>query len=123
VIWEVAVGEVLTYERELGNVRDRYAVTVKDRTIIGHLTRKVLRVCSFFLRRGGTVRCIVTGITTASIGIDLKCIDSNKIIRVKIISCIKFFVLYYNHEIFLQQNFQIYSINRMNTSGSLKWKS
>ena len=47
VIWEVAVGEVLTYKRESGNITDRYAVTVKkDRTIIGHLTRKVSCVCS-----------------------------------------------------------------------------
>jgi len=78
------------YDRELGNIRDRYAVAVKDRMIIGHLMRKVLCVCSLLLRRGGTVRCIVTGITTANISIDLKCIDCNKIIPVKIISCIKF---------------------------------
>ena len=62
-IWEVAVGEVLTYKE---NIRDKYAVAVtKDRTIVGHLTRKVLHVCSLFLRRRGTVRCTVTGITTS----------------------------------------------------------
>ena len=64
-ISEVADSEVLLYERESGNVTDRYTVAVKkSRTIIRHLTRKVLHVCSLFLRRGGTVRCTMTGITT-----------------------------------------------------------
>jgi len=65
-IWEVAVGEVFTYERESGNITDRHTVAVKNRTIIGHLMRKVLRVCSLFLRRGGTIRCTVTGIRRCS---------------------------------------------------------
>lgn len=43
-IWEAAVGVVYTrVQRESGNAEDRYAV---DRTIIGHLPRKVLHVCS-----------------------------------------------------------------------------
>ena len=51
-IWEAAVGEVLACEREPRNATDRYAVAVKkDGTIIGHLPRKVSRVCSLFLRR------------------------------------------------------------------------
>ena len=34
------------------NASDRYAVAVKrEGTIIGHLSRKVSRVCSLFLRR------------------------------------------------------------------------
>jgi len=41
VISEVAVGEVLLYERESGGVTDRYIVAVKkERMIIGHLTRR-----------------------------------------------------------------------------------
>ena len=50
--------------REPHNVQDRYAVAVKKtRTIIGHLPGRLLRVCSFFLRQGGTVGlfCTVTG--------------------------------------------------------------
>ena len=61
-IWEAATGEVLICERELHNSRDRYAVAVKRMgTIIGHLPRKLSRVCSLFLRRGGTIDCTVTG--------------------------------------------------------------
>ena len=34
---------------------DRYAVAMKkEGTITGHLTRKLLQVCSLFLRQGGT---------------------------------------------------------------------
>ena len=41
-IWEVAVGKILSCEREPRNAADRYAVAVKkDRTIIGHLPMKV----------------------------------------------------------------------------------
>ena len=61
-IWAAAVGEVLVCEREQRNAADRYAVAVKkDGTVIGHLPRKVSRVCSLFLRRGGTIRCVVAG--------------------------------------------------------------
>lgn len=40
-IWEAAVDEVFTSERELRNAEERYAVAIKkDRTIIGHLSEK-----------------------------------------------------------------------------------
>ena len=43
-------------------MKDRYAVAViKDGVIIGHLPRKVSRVCSLFLRRGGSIQCTVVG--------------------------------------------------------------
>ena len=51
----------LVNEKILNN-HDRYAVAVtKDRTIVGHLPRKVSRVCSLFLKRGGRIDCVVTG--------------------------------------------------------------
>ena len=61
-IWSAAVGEVLSCEREPTNSRDRYAVAVKkDEVAIGHLPRKVSRICSLFLRRGGAIHCRVSG--------------------------------------------------------------
>ena len=40
---------------------DRYAVSVvKDRTVVGHLPRKISRVCSLFLRCG-VITCEITG--------------------------------------------------------------
>ena len=47
-IWEAAVDEVFTSERELRNAEERYAVAIKkDRTIIGHLSEKGV-VCLLF---------------------------------------------------------------------------
>lgn len=61
-IWDATVGEELLCEREPTNERDRYAVAViKDGVVIGHLPRKISRICSLFLRRGGSVICRITG--------------------------------------------------------------
>ena len=61
-IWTAAVGETLVCERETNNNQDRYAVAVKrNGTTVGHLPRKASRVCSLFLRRGGSIHCTVTG--------------------------------------------------------------
>ena len=61
-IWAAAVGEVLTCEREPTNEKDRYAVTVvKDGVIVGHLPKRISRVCSLFLLRRGSILCTVVG--------------------------------------------------------------
>ena len=44
------------------NPSDHYAVAVvKNATIIGHLPRKISRICSLFIRKGGVVTCTVVG--------------------------------------------------------------
>lgn len=79
-IWAAAVGEELVCEREARNSTDRYAVAVKkDGTIIGHLPRKISRVCSLFLRRGGVIRCTVSGTRRYSMdlpqgGLEIPCV-------------------------------------------------
>ena len=42
---------------------DQYAVSVvKEGNItVGHLPKKISRVCSLFLQRGGTISCEITG--------------------------------------------------------------
>ena len=46
--------------REPHNALDRYAVSVtKAGTVIGHLPRKLSRVCSLFGVEGGTIDCTV----------------------------------------------------------------
>ena len=60
--WQAAIGEKLECDREPENSCDRYAVAVKrSGVVIGHLPRKLSRVCSLFLRRGGVISCTVTG--------------------------------------------------------------
>lgn len=61
-IWAAVLGETLVCDREPTNSKDRYAVAVKQAGIIvGHLPKKISRVCSLFLLRGGEILCMVTG--------------------------------------------------------------
>ena len=61
-VWDAVIDEHLTCRRETTNESDRYAVAVlKDGNVKGHLPRKVSRICSLFLRRGGIISCEVTG--------------------------------------------------------------
>ena len=61
--WSAFLGEELTCQREIGNVLDRYAIAVKKDTgeIVGHVPKKISRICSWFLQHGGTIAAIVTG--------------------------------------------------------------
>ena len=61
-MWRATIGEELECDRQPENSSDRYAVAVKrSGVVIGHLPRKLSRVCSLFLRRGGVISCMVTG--------------------------------------------------------------
>ena len=65
-IWNPAIGEELNTEREIGNPHNPRAVAVtkllhgEGRTV-GHLQRRLSPLCSVFLRRGGSIKCIVNG--------------------------------------------------------------
>ena len=61
--WTAFVGEELTCQREIGNVVDRYAIAVEKATgeTVGHVLKKISRICSSFLQCGGTITAIVTG--------------------------------------------------------------
>ena len=55
-------GEELECQWERGNAADIYAVAViKDSSIVGHLPRKISRICALFIRRGVVIYCRVTG--------------------------------------------------------------
>ena len=61
-IWDTVVGETLECRRQPLNEHNRYALAViKDDMIIGYLPRKVSRLCSLFLGRGGCIMCTITG--------------------------------------------------------------
>ena len=48
--------------REPTNAVNKYAVAVvRSGTVIGHLQRKIPKICSLFLRRGGLIHCRVSG--------------------------------------------------------------
>ena len=59
--WTAQIGEDLTYARDVRNPHDPYAVSVKKgTTTVGHVPRMISCVCYTFLRRGGTIRCMIT---------------------------------------------------------------
>jgi len=60
-VWTPVTGESLICAREEDNAHDRYAVAVLQHdTIVGHLPRSVSTVCSLFIRRSGSIRCVIT---------------------------------------------------------------
>lgn len=64
-VWSPAEGEILTCSRETTNPRDPYAVVVQKseqrQIIVGHLPRRISRLCSLFLGKGGSIRAVVAG--------------------------------------------------------------
>lgn len=61
-IWTAVTGQGLDCAREPTNSNDRYAVAVINHgTVVGHLPKKISRICSLFLMRGGSILCTVVG--------------------------------------------------------------
>ena len=59
--WEAAVGDELECQQERRNGADAYAVAVvHEGTVVGHVPRRISRICSLFIRRGGVICCCVT---------------------------------------------------------------
>jgi len=57
-------GETLCTGRELHNVVDRYAVAVTKADsgeTVGHVPRKISRLCNMFIEKGGDITYVVTG--------------------------------------------------------------
>ena len=53
---------MLSCAREPKNAIDRYDVSVlQNGTVVGHLPKRISRVCSLFIRRGGEIMCEITG--------------------------------------------------------------
>ena len=63
-IWLPVIGDTLQCVRERTNSSDRYAVAVKKDTrseVVGHLPRRISRLCHLFLQRRGRITCTITG--------------------------------------------------------------
>ena len=57
-LWMPEIGEELSTVRKTANMHDHFAVTI--RKTIGHVPAEISKVCWFFLRRGGTIKCRVS---------------------------------------------------------------
>ena len=60
--WTPVLGEQLQCHREVGNERDCYAMAVKKDTLtVGHLPKRISKLTWYFVRRGGSITCEVSG--------------------------------------------------------------
>ena len=80
-IWTPHVGEKATTIREPGNEHDQFAVAVLEEDTlcaVGHLPQEISRECFFFIRRGGRIGVVVTGLRQKSTqqdkGMEIPCI-------------------------------------------------
>ena len=61
-IWSAVVREELPCRNELSNPHDLFAVAIcKSDIVVGHVPRRILSICSSFLRWGGTISCKIMG--------------------------------------------------------------
>ncbi len=61
-VWSPVVRETLSCIRETNNDEDRHAIAVfKQGSVVGHLPRRINKLCSIFIRRGGTIEVTVSG--------------------------------------------------------------
>ena len=62
-IFTSTIGKMLQCRRESGNLHDLHAVTTtKNDVVIGHVPCNISVPCDLFLRNGGSVLCIITGV-------------------------------------------------------------
>jgi len=78
-IWTPVIGEELACRKEFGNIHDLHAVAViRGGNVVGHVPRTISMPCSVFIRRGGVIRCVITGHRQYSLdlergGLDVPC--------------------------------------------------
>ena len=63
-VWDARsdISEILECIREPGNRSDTHAVAVKKGELaVGHVPRFISPICSIFIRRGGVIKCRITG--------------------------------------------------------------
>ena len=74
VIWTPVIGEELEVRTEDDNDHDQHAVAVvKDGVVIGHMPRLAAEVSWFFLKRGGSITCRITGNRKFGVGLEVPC--------------------------------------------------
>lgn len=77
--WTPYLGEILLLQAEEGNVHDRHAVAVlRNNETVGHMPRDLLPVSWFFIKRGGSISCTVTGHRKFGVGLEVPFIKAQE---------------------------------------------
>ena len=84
-VWTPFIGEQLTLKHE-DNANDWRAVSViKIDAVVGHLPREVAKTVLFFLKRGDSGVCAITGRRKKGKGLELPCVYTfsgpNKLVK------------------------------------------
>ena len=73
--WEPQLNKELHCLLEPANEYDKNAVAiVRDYQIVGHILQVILKVCAFYIRQGGTIKCRVIGKRQHRLGLEIPCI-------------------------------------------------
>ena len=79
-VWRPVLGEEVKCQIEEGNVEYQYAVAVlRENIVVGHIPRKISAACYLFIKRNGSISCVITGKRQYSIdlpqgGLDVPCL-------------------------------------------------
>ena len=61
-IFMPTIGKTLQCQREPNNDYDNFAVAIiENNTIVGHVPQTISVPCDLFLKKGGTISCVITG--------------------------------------------------------------
>ena len=75
-IFTPTIGKTLQCRRESGNSYDLYAVaTIENDAIVGHVPCNISVPCDLFLRKGGSISCIITGVRRYSSDLAQGCLE------------------------------------------------
>lgn len=75
IVWSPVIGEELPLSPEDSNEHDDHAVAVlKGGDVIGHIPRSISRIAWFFLQRGGSITCRITGKRKVGVGLEVPCV-------------------------------------------------
>ena len=73
-VWEPQLNKELHCMLELANEYDKNAVAiVRDDQIVGHIPQVNSKVCAFYIRQGGTIKCRVIGKRQHGLGLEIPC--------------------------------------------------
>jgi len=73
-IWMPSIGENLEVQVDEGNEHDSFAVAViKVGQVVGHAPREHSKIFWYFIRRGGSIMCTVTGRRKKGVGLEVPC--------------------------------------------------
>lgn len=72
------INETLPLKPEDNNKHDKHTVAItKDGDVVGHVSCSISQICWLFSKRGGTIKCRITGKRKLGVGLKVPCVYIN----------------------------------------------